>query len=113
LRNAWNSLKEINAEFRDYVASPLGYINLDQHPIFFGRCFFYSYNGGVILSQYVEKKNYAQQFVIYNQIMPQILKGKLLIYCVIHVLTTPQGLFTFIMHVLARIFNLTVGIIKL
>ncbi|KAI8051030.1 hypothetical protein BDF22DRAFT_656979 [Syncephalis plumigaleata] len=83
LVSARTTLKGANEEYRNYVKNPLKPVEVTAGPSRpAGYCFVYRNIGGMHLEQFMEHKNYADRLVILSQIMPQILKGKLLIYAI-------------------------------
>ncbi|KAI8056276.1 hypothetical protein BDF22DRAFT_653926 [Syncephalis plumigaleata] len=81
LVTARDTLAGINVEYRNYVAYPLTSVSIPKMPSQpAGNCYVYRYIKGVLLSDFISKKNYAQQLIILNQIMPQLLKGFIYLY---------------------------------
>ncbi|KAI8052816.1 hypothetical protein BDF22DRAFT_776208 [Syncephalis plumigaleata] len=81
LELASHSLVGPDAEYSNYVAAPLGVIQIiaDIAPNN-GCCFIYRYNDGITLEQYLAKRNYAEQLIALNQVMPQVIKGSIYLY---------------------------------
>jgi hypothetical protein len=85
---ARDMLEGINKKYRDYVIYPLTYIEVEESSIQLpDNCFIYRYITGDLLRRYLAGKYYVDRLIALNQVMSQLLKGKPLIYCMIHGLT--------------------------
>jgi hypothetical protein len=49
-----------------------------------GDCFVYQYIDGTPLDKYWFNENYADKLIILDRVMPQLLRGKSLIYVACH-----------------------------
>ncbi|KAI8056738.1 hypothetical protein BDF22DRAFT_209305 [Syncephalis plumigaleata] len=83
LELARENLKGINVAYRNYVALPVGSVPVPESESpskQAGNCFVYRYINGVKLEEYNEDKDYADQLISMNRVMPQILKGSIYLY---------------------------------
>ncbi|KAI8054218.1 hypothetical protein BDF22DRAFT_775003 [Syncephalis plumigaleata] len=78
---ARDRLTGINKEYRNHVALPVKRIKIPQLPTQpKGNCFVYRFIGGDELLDYMFNKDYAEELISINLIMPQMLKGFIYLY---------------------------------